>query len=301
MLIISEAEIERLLDWTELSVTLERALIEFSAGRVTQPVRTILPVKDHGGRFGIMPAIYDGVIGTKLVTVFPTNGNRGLPTHNAMISLFRAETGEPLAILGGRVITAWRTAAVSALATRELSAGNARALAILGSGVQAHSHLTALRRVRQFEEVRVWSRTPEHAARFAEVTGARATTAEEAVRGADVVVTVTGSREPILFADWLKPGAHVNAVGSVGLQSSEIEAVAMMRASVVVESREAARREAGEINQSGAEIYAELGELLAGTKERPRDGITVFKSLGIAAEDVAAAKLVFERMTRQRI
>lgn len=298
MLIVSDTEVERLLDWKELSGAMERALIEFSAGRVTQPVRSILTVKDSGGLFGVMPAIYENVIGTKLVTVFPGNASLGLHTHNALISLFRAETGEPLAVLGGRVITAWRTAAVSALATRELSAGNARILAILGSGVQARSHLAALQRVRKFDEVRVWSRSAEHATRFAEQTGARVTSAEEAVRGADVIVTATGSREPILFGDWLKPHAHVNAIGSVGPQSREIDTEAMMRAAVVVESREAASREAGEIIQSGASIYAELGELLCGMKERPQGGITVYKSLGIAVEDVAAAKLVFERKTR---
>ena len=182
MLIISATEVEQLLEWTELGAAMERALIEFSAGRVTQPVRSILPVEAGGGLFGVMPAIYDGVIGTKLVTVFPGSAKRGLHTHNAVISLFRAETGEPLAMLDGRVITAWRTAAVSALATRELSAPNARILAILGSGVQARSHWIALQKVRKFDEVRVWSRTPEHATRFAEDTGARVTSAEEAVR-----------------------------------------------------------------------------------------------------------------------
>jgi ornithine cyclodeaminase/alanine dehydrogenase-like protein (mu-crystallin family) len=298
MLIVSEAEVERLLDWTDVMAAMESALIAFSAGRVTQPVRSIVPVQEHEGLFGVMPAIYDGVIGTKLVTVFPGNAKRGLHTHNAVISLFRAETGEPMAMLGGRVITAWRTAAVSALATRELSSSDARVLGILGSGVQARSHLTALQKVRKFEEVRVWSRTREHAIRFAEDTGARVTSAEEAVRGADVIVTATGSPKPILFGEWLKPSAHVNAVGSVGSQNCEIDSAVMKRASVVVESREAASREAGEIVQSGASIYAELGELLSGTKKKPRDGITVYKSLGIAVEDVAAAKLVFQRKTR---
>lgn len=299
MVIVPEAEVEELLQWTELGDAMERALIEFSAGRVTQPVRSILPVSGHNGLFGVMPAIYGDVIGTKLVTVFPANANRGLHTHDALVLLFRAETGEPLAVVGGRAITAWRTAAVSALATRELATSNARVLAILGSGVQARSHFVALQKVRKFDEVRVWSRTPEHAAKFAEDTGARVTSAEEAVRGADVIVTATGSREPILFGEWLKPDTHVNAIGSVGPHNREVDTEAMKQASVIVESREAASREAGEIIQSGAGIYAELGELLSGTKERPRGGVTIYKSLGIAVEDVAAAKFVLERKTCQ--
>lgn len=301
MLTISESEIERLLEWTELSGAMERALIEFSAGRVMQPLRSIIPVKNQDALFGLMPAIYEDVIGTKLVAVFHGNASRGLHTHNALISLFHAETGEPLAVLGGRAITAWRTAAVSAIATRELSADNARVLAILGSGVQARSHFAALQTVRRFDEVRVWSRTLEHAARFAEEIGARVTSAEEAVWGADVIVTATASQQPILCGEWLKPGVHVNAIGSVGPHSRELDTAAMKQASVIVESRESANREAGEIIQSGVSIYAELGEILSRTTEKPRAGITVYKSLGIAVEDVAAAKLILEKMRRKTV
>ncbi len=224
----------------------------------------------------------------------------GLHTHQASIQLFRAETGEPLAILGGRAITALRTAAVSALATRELAATDAHVLAILGSGVQARTHYDALRLVRRFDQVRVWSRTPEHAKRFADEIGAIATSAEEAVRGADVVATVTHSSQPVLQGAWLKAGAHVNAVGAVGLQAREIDDEAMRGAAVVVESREAALRESGDIVQSGAAIYAELGELLSRAKPRPRSRTTIFKSLGVAVEDVAAAKLVYEKVLREK-
>ena len=148
-------------------------------------------------------AVYRNVIGVKLVTVFPQNATRGLHTHDAIIQLFDRETGEALATLGGRTITALRTAAVSALATRELAAADARVLAILGSGVQARAHYRALSLVRKFDEVRVWSLTAEHARRFADEIGAKATSAEEAVRGADVIVTVTNSREPVLRGAWL--------------------------------------------------------------------------------------------------
>ncbi len=294
MLLISEDEVERLLDLTELREEMEIALTELSTGRVTQPLRNSLRIEEHDGWFGIMPAVYREVIGTKLVTVFPANSKRHLQTHNAMIQLFRAETGEPLATLGGRVITALRTAAVSAIATRELARPDARVLAILGSGVQARTHYAALRLVREFAEIRVWSRNAGHAEKFAEETGARSMSAEEAVRGADVVVTVTHSEEPILHGGWLKEGAHVNAVGAIG-PSREIDDQAMRESAVIVESREAATRESADIVQSGAAIYAELGELLAGITPKPKSRTTIYKSLGVAVEDVAAARLVYEK------
>lgn len=300
MLLIPEEEIERLLDLTELRQVMEVALRELSAGLVIQPLRTVVAVPEHAGWLGLMPAVYQGVIGVKLVTVFPGNAGRGLHTHDAAVHLFRAATGEPLAVLGGRVITALRTAAVSAIATRELAAPDARVLAILGSGVQAGTHYRALSLVRSFDQVRVWSRTREHAARFADEIGASAVAAaEEAVCGADVVVSVTNSPEPVLRGAWLKQGAHVNAVGAVGAKAREIDEEAMTNAAVIVESRAAALCESGEIIQSGAAIYAELGELLAGTKPKPAGRTTIYKSLGVAVEDVAAAKLVYEKARRE--
>jgi thiomorpholine-carboxylate dehydrogenase len=295
MLFLDEERVQALLRWDELIPVIEKALIDFSKGRVIQPVRTIIPVPHHAGFFGVMPAVYGDVMGTKLVSVFPRNAHRGLHTHLASIHLFRADTGEPLAVMDGRVITAWRTAAVSALATQVMSAENARLLAILGSGVQARTHLHALKLVRNFEEVRIWSRTPEHAERFAAETGAACTSAEQAVRGADVVVTVTNASEPVLWGAWLKEGAHVNAVGAVGTKPRELDDDALQNAVVIVESRASALQESAEIMHSGAQIQAELGELLAGMKPRPQGRTTVFKSLGIAVEDVAAAQLVYER------
>lgn len=295
MLFLDEESVQALLCWDELLPVIEQALIDFSAGRVIQPVRTIIPVPEQAGFFGIMPAVYGDVMGTKLVSVFPRNADRGLHTHLATIHLFRADTGEPLAVMDGRVITAWRTAAVSALATHVLSSENARVLAILGSGVQARTHLHALQLVRHFEEVRVWSRTPEHAERFAAETGATHTSAERAVRGADVVVTVTNASEPVLCGAWLKQGAHVNAVGAVGTKPRELDNDALKNAAVVVESRASALQESAEITHSGAQIHAELGELLAGLRPKPEGRTTVFKSLGIAVEDVAAAQLVYRR------
>jgi ornithine cyclodeaminase/alanine dehydrogenase-like protein (mu-crystallin family) len=295
MIFLDEERVRALLRWDELLPLMKKALIDFSAGRVKQPVRTVIPVPEQAAFFGLMPAVYGDVMGTKLVSVFPRNAERGLHTHLATIQLFRADTGEPLALMDGRVITAWRTAAVSAIATQALASEDARVLAILGSGVQARTHLQALKLVRSFEEIRIWSRTAEHADRFAAETGATPTSAERAVRDADVVVTVTSAAEPILKGAWLKAGAHVNAVGAVGPKPRELDDEAMKHAAVMVESREAASHESGEIRHSGVEIYAELGKVLAGITAKPHGQATVFKSLGIAVEDVAAAKLVYRR------
>ena len=293
MLLFDESRVRALLHFDTLIPAMERALTDLSAGRVQQPVRSILPVPDHAGRFGLMPAVYGDVLGAKQVMVYPGNAQRGLPTHLATVHLFRATTGEPLATFDGRLITEMRTAAVSAVATKLLARPNARVLAILGSGVQARSHVQALRLVRPFDEIRVWSPTADHARRFAGEIGGTAMPAEDAVRGADVVVTVTGSGEPVLRGAWLSEGAHVNAVGAVGPARRELDDDAM-RGAVVVDSREAALVESGDILLAKALIYAELGALLARTVPLPRARTTVFKSLGVAVEDIAAARLVYE-------
>jgi len=295
---LDEDAVRAALRWETLIPALEQALIDFSAGRVLQPVRTSMHIREHRAFFGLMPAVYRDILGAKLVTVYPDNGARGLATHLAVIQLFRADTGEPLAAMDGRLITEMRTAAVSALATRALAPPDAHVLAILGSGVQARAHLETLRLVRHFDEVRVWSRTPENARRFAEETGARATSAEDAVRGADVVATVTNSGEPVLRGEWLKEGAHVNAVGAVGRTRRELDDRAMQEALIVVDSREAAAQESGDVLIPGVGIDYELGELLAGRSPARRAHHTVFKSLGIAVEDLAAARLVMENTTR---
>ena len=193
-----------------------------------------------------------------------------------------------------------RTAAVSAVATKLLSSPAAKTLAVLGSGVQARAHVRALALVRKFDEIRVWSRNPQHAQAFASEIGATATSAEDAVRGADVVVTCTDSPEPVLHGAWLKAGVVVNAVGAVGPARRELDNDAM-RGAVVVDSREAAMQESGDVLLAGAQIYAELGELLAGTKPLPQAEVTVFKSLGLAVEDLAAAKLVLEKLQASQV
>ncbi len=270
---------------------MERALAEFSSGRVIQPVRTLLTVEQNKRYVGIMPAVAGDAMGLKFVTFYPANAGTGVPTHNAMVMLFRTDTGEPLAVMDGRLITEMRTAAVSAAVTNRLASPESRVLALLGSGVQAQSHLEALSHVRRFEEVRVWSRTPEHARRFAQQHGARAMEAEDAVRGADVVVVATSSREAVLLGAWLKDGAHVNALGAIQPTWRELDDVAM-RNTVVVDSREAALKESGDVILTGAEIYAEVGEIFSGARPAPVSETTIFKSVGIAVEDIAAASLV---------
>ncbi len=190
-----------------------------------------------------------------------------------------------------------RTAAVSAAVTRRLAAPDSRILALLGSGVEAGTHLEALRRVRRFDEVRVWSRTPAQAERFAARHGATAMDAESAVRGADVIVTATAAREPILKGEWLKPGAHVNAIGAPMPAWRELDDEAMANL-LIVDSREAVLAESGDVILSGAEIYAEAGELFAGVKPVPLSRTTIFKSVGLAVEDVAAARLAFDVVSR---
>ena len=231
---LDENDVRAHLEWDALIAAVESALVDFSAGRVQQPVRRFLTVERYEGFFGVMPAASEKVMGIKLVTFYPNNAARGLPTHLAVIQLFAPESGEALALIDGRLITEMRTAAVSAAATKVLAAPGAKVLAILGSGVQARAHVEALRRVRAFEEIRVWGRTAAHAERFASEVGAQITTAENAVRGADVIVTATAATEPILEGAWLKPGAHVNAIGWRGHTSRELE-------SVVVAGRNATR------------------------------------------------------------
>jgi thiomorpholine-carboxylate dehydrogenase len=291
MRFISEQQVREVLHFPELIQAMREALQALSGGRVLQPVRGVIPVVEHNGWFGIMPAVYGDVMGAKLVTFYP--GNVDLHTHQATIQLFRAATGEPLAWMDGRVITEMRTAAVSAVALDLLAARLPLVLVILGSGVQAHSHLEAFRLVRDFCEVRVWSRTRAHAEKFGETTGARVfESVATAVRDADVVVTLTSAAEPILQGAWLKPDAVVIAVGSVGAARRELFDD-VMGSPLIVESRESAVREAGEVIHSGAQVYAEIGELLNGSKPVPARP-AVYKSLGIAVEDLAAARLVYD-------
>ena len=294
-LFLNEEQVRQHLHMAELIPAMEKALIEFSGGKVTQPVRSVINVDPPGGFLGLMPALTPDGLGLKAVTFYPSNVERGIPTHMATIFLVDPQTGTPLAIMDGRLITEMRTAAVSAAATKLLASPDAKILAILGSGVQARSHAEALQLVRNFEEIRVWSPTKEHAERFAKEVGGKAMSAAEAVRGADVVVTTTNSKTPALKGSWLKPGSHVNAIGACRPDWRELDDEAMSNV-VFVDSRGGAMKESGDVILSGAKIYAELGEALAGKLPSRANETTIFKSLGMAVEDIAAAMLVYRKL-----
>jgi len=290
-MILDEDAVRDLLRMDDLIPAMARALADLSSGKAVQPVRSVLPVAEHQGFFGVMPA-YNGALGAKIVTFYPNN--KGIHTHHGIILLFRPETGEPLATIDGRLITEMRTAAVSAVATKLLARPNSSVLAILGAGVQARSHLEALRLVREFREVRIWS--PRNAKAFAETYGVSASgSAEEAVRGADVIVAVTSSMTPVIFGKWLSPGAHINAVGANRPSWRELDDDTLALSKIYVESRESAMVESGDVIAAG-NIFAEIGEVEAGTRpgRESDDEITLFKSLGCAVEDIAAADLAYQ-------
>ena len=293
---LDEAAVQRVLKMDELILAMESALTDFSAGRVIQPVRTMVPIAEHGGFLGLMPAYTGQALGVKLVTFYPEN--RGVPTHSAIVQLFEPATGLPLVTMDGRLITEERTAAVSAVATKLLARGDASVLALIGAGVQARSHLKALSLVRQFREIRVWS--PTTAAAFAKEFGVRAVpSVRDAVAGADVIVTATNSRTPVVHGEWLSPGAHVNAVGACRPDWRELDDGLLGRGRLYVDSREAGAKESGDV-RAGGEIVAEIGEVLAGAKpaRQSRDEVTIFKSVGLAVEDVVAAALVYRKLLR---
>jgi alanine dehydrogenase len=291
-LVLDDAAVRRRLQLDEIVPAMERALADFSAGRVQQPVRTVVPVPEHGGFLYVMPA-YAGALGVKLVTVFPQN--QDIPTHQATVVLFRPQTGQPLASMAGDSITEMRTAAASAVATKLLARPDATVLAILGAGVQARGHLRALRLVRELREVRVWS--PHNAAAFAREHGVHAAgSAREAVEGADIVVTATTATEPVLQGAWLKPGAHITSVGAPRPEWRELDDETLRRATIYVDSRAAASSESGDIIAAGR-VDAEIGEVVLGVRpgRRSADEITLFKSLGMAVEDVVTAEMVYRK------
>ncbi|KAJ8318294.1 hypothetical protein KUTeg_003385 [Tegillarca granosa] len=292
-------EVKRVLTFSSLIPVMETALKKFSNDQVVQPVRSVVHVKDSDGFLGVMPALSstDGTLATKLVTFFPNN--KGIPTHHAIIAMFNTSTGVPELIMDGKVITTMRTAAVSAVATKYLARSDSKILAILGAGVQARSHFAALTSLFNFDEVRVWSRTFTKAQELAnEISGKACETASEAVKDADVIVTVTASPVPVLNKEWVKNGAHINAVGACRPDWHEIHPDLMNSSTVYVDSRAAAIKESGDVILSNAEIYAEIGEVMLGTKEGEKTKTTVFKSLGLAIEDALSAKLVRELLSK---
>ena len=290
---LSEPDVSSVLAMSELIPAMGQALIDYSEGLISQPDRQMLPVAKSGGFFGAMPAV-----GVKLVNFVPGNVQFDLPTHLALILLFRPETGEPLAIMDGRLITEMRTAAVSAAIVKKIAPAKPKALAVLGAGLQARTHIEALSEVRTFDEIRVWARSPSKGQDFADEVGAIALSAEDAVRGADVVVTATAAKEPILQGAWLKPGAIVAAVGWSSRDGRELDEEAMKNV-VIVESRSGTEKESGNIRGAGAEISAEAGEILSGAKMIESGSTVTSDSIGMAAEDVASAQLVWRRFQEQ--
>jgi ornithine cyclodeaminase/alanine dehydrogenase-like protein (mu-crystallin family) len=295
----------------DLIEAMGRALGDYSAGRAVQPVRSVLEIGPEKNYFGVMPAAVGSAVGAKLVTVYHENHARGLPSHLATIVLMDPASGELIAILDGRYITEARTAAVSAVSVKHLASRGASVLALIGSGVQARSHLEAIRHVANLTDVRVWSPNAFHRDQFAKDASAetsltvRATPdARSAIRGADIVVLATASREPVIANDDVAPGAHIVGVGACRPDQREMPTPLIARARVYVDSRQGALKEAGDLLipiREGAvndrHIVGELGELVSGkvAGRIAASGVTVFKSLGMAVEDVVAAQLALER------
>lgn len=311
-LLLSETDVRQLLRMPALIDAMERALAAYSNGAAQQPVRTVLKVGAEMAFFGVMPAHQQEppALGAKLVTFCPGNAARGLPTHLATILLMDPSTGELQAVLDGRYITEARTAAASAAAARRLAREDAGVLAILGSGVQAASHLEALTLVRPVREVRVWSPTAAHRERFASEHSAAApivraaATAHDAVENVDLIVCATSSGTPVVLREWVRPGAHVCAVGACRPDMREMDTALVASSRLFVDSRPGALAEAGDIvipiregRLHANDIAGEIGELFAGHVDgrTSPDQITIFKSLGMAIEDVAAAEMAYRR------
>jgi ornithine cyclodeaminase len=307
VLIVNESEVERLLTMRECIGAMEDALAALARGEMHQPLRSLVRAAGAAGFLGLMPAYRGGdtpLFGLKEVCVFPGNPARGLDTHLGAVLLHSGETGELLAVMNASAITAIRTAAVSAVATKLLAREDAATLAIIGAGVQAKSHLEAIPLVRNIKHVRVYSRTRSRAeALKGEVMGS----VEEAVRGADVIVTATSSKEPVLRREWIAAGTHINAVGSSTPAGRELDSATMAAGSLFVDRRESTINESGDYlfalkdgAISAEHIRGELGELLTGgtTGRTSHDEITIFKSLGLAIEDLAAAAFIYEKVKR---
>jgi ornithine cyclodeaminase/alanine dehydrogenase-like protein (mu-crystallin family) len=304
--ILDEHAVRRLLPMDECIDAMSDALSSLARGEAHNPLRTMTQPAGEESLMVLMPVHRGGerrLWGLKTLAIFPSNAERGVDLHQGFVALFDGETGETRAVLNAGGITAVRTAAVSAVATRALARREARTLALLGAGVQAKAHLEAMRAVLALDRVVAWSRTPGRAA--AELDGVEeVATAEEAVRAADVVVTATSATEPIVRREWLREGAHVNAVGSAFPTARELDSPTIRDAVFVVDSRESAFNESGDFliplrERAIAEdhIRGELGEVLIGAVEgrRADDELTVFKSLGLAVEDLVAAELVVSR------
>ncbi len=291
--IIGEKQVANLLKWGPLIDAMEAALGEFSTGKVAQPVRQIVPVPGHDAIIAAMPAV-GAAMAVKIVTLYHANAGTDIPTHQAVILVLDKENGAPLALLDGRLITEMRTAAGSAAAARKFAPKSVDIVTIMGNGVQAEAHVDALASVMEWKELRFWARDRAKGREVADRKGAIFfEDAETAVRGADVVACTTAAKQPILQGAWLKPGSFVTAVGWNTSEGRELDDDAMSH-TVVVESSEAARDQAGNVRGSNCEIFAEAGEIYTGLKQVRKGSTVIYDSVGIAIMDVAAAKLVYD-------
>jgi alanine dehydrogenase len=319
ILILNQDEVTALLPMGECMDVMADALRALARGDAIVPLRTVIRIPNGPNAFGAMPAYLGapGAMGIKVISVFPENSRDNLDSHQGAVLLFEVERGQLVAIMDATAITAIRTAAVSGVATRALAREDALDLAILGAGAQALTHLEAMCLARPIRRVRVWSRSSERARRLAlqasdlcDIRVDPVGSPSEAVAGAAIVCTVTAAREPVLLGEWLEPGTHVNAVGASLPSARELDSEAVLRSRLYVDRRESALNEAGDFlipRQEGritdSHIVGELGDLLLGRVpgRRSRDEITVFKSLGFAVEDVAAAQLVYSKAIAQRV
>jgi thiomorpholine-carboxylate dehydrogenase len=312
-LYIGENDVTKLLSPLELIPLLEQALAAYSLGArvgvssgevngatgdvgVVQPVRNSVHVKRHNGFLLTMPGYVPSqeALATKIITFYPDN--IGVPTHQGFVMLFDHTNGSLLALLDGGSITAIRTAVASAIATKYLACENPRILALLGSGVQARSHYEALSQLYKFEQVRIWSRSLTSAQKLASDIGAVAcATVQEAVKDADVICTVTFATSPILELEWVKQGAHINAIGACRPDWAEMRSELMLASTVYCDSKEACLKESGDIILAQCEVYGEIGEVISGQKEARWQNTTVYKSVGMAVADVVSAKLVYDK------
>ncbi|HTE51097.1 MAG TPA: ornithine cyclodeaminase family protein [Kofleriaceae bacterium] len=318
-LVIGGDEVRRLLPMAECVDVMAQALGALASADAMQPLRAVLRLPSGAGYLVVMPAYVGGALdapGVKVITVFPGNFGSEIDSHQGAVLLFEGERGRLAAVIDASEVTAIRTAAVSGLATRLLAREEAGDLALLGTGVQARSHLAAMAAVRRLRRVRVWSRDLARASAFAGRAAAEhpgceisaAASAREAVSGADLVCTTTASNTPVLEGAWLAAGAHVNAVGACLPTARELDGAAVARARTFVDRRESALNEAGDLLLARAEgaigddhIAGEIGELVIGAREgrRSPDEITLFKSLGLAIEDIAAAHYIHARARKE--
>jgi ornithine cyclodeaminase len=310
VLILGESLVREMLPMADCIDAMEAAFCAAARSDFIQPLRIIAWQPDKRGAVASMPAYLDGVLGAKLITVFPQNRSEGLESHQGLVALHEARNGRLLAIAHAGAITAIRTAAVSALATKLLANEDAGDLAILGSGVQAEEHLRAISAVRNIRSVRVWSRTPAHANAFAEqhapngVPVRACGSVEDAVREADIICTVTAATQPVLPGRWVSAGSHINAVGSSVPPFRELDTDIVKRSRVYVDMRENVLRESDDLLvpiREGVlaenDIAGELAQMVSGrcVLRSDRREITLFKSVGMAIEDLAAVRLVYER------